>query len=98
MLRKVNLLTMYLPLEASILTVGYVKLPDTCPVCDYHPLNPNDCTENVPLRKTIQVFLRHAEEKSAQRPRGVNSMEKDQVARVWIVLICSHQEGKSRVE
>jgi hypothetical protein len=42
---------------------GHSSLPETCPLCDHHPLHSQDCSENVSLRKTIQVFLRHAEHK-----------------------------------
>jgi len=54
------------PFNALVLTgVGHAGLPDTCPLCEHHPLRQDDCKENVPLRKTIQVFLRHAADKAA---------------------------------
>lgn len=44
---------------------GRETLPTTCPLCDHFPLHAQDCTENVSLKKTVQVFLRHAEQQAA---------------------------------
>ena len=54
------------PSDALVLIgVGHASLPNTCPLCEHHPLRQDDCKENLPLRKTIQVFLRHAADKAA---------------------------------
>jgi len=54
------------PSNALVLIgVGHASLPSTCPLCEHHPLQQDDCKENAPLRKTIQVFLRHAADKAA---------------------------------
>lgn len=57
-----------------IIGAGHGNLAETCPLCDYSPLNPQDCSENIPLRKTIQVFLRHAEQQKQTSNNQVPSI------------------------
>jgi hypothetical protein len=59
-LRKINLLRMS-PFLGTQLIEGQKTLPDSCPLCEYHPLSPGDCVDNVPLRKTVLAFLRNLE-------------------------------------
>ena len=48
-------------LQRIMLIEGQKGLPDSCPLCEYHPLLPGDCVENVPLRKTVLAFSRNLE-------------------------------------
>ena len=67
-----------------MLIPGHVSLPDACPLCGHRPLRAEDCIENVPLRKTVQVFLRHAEEKSQAQSGTTTSKEPSDVVQVCV--------------
>lgn len=56
------------------LCAGHETLAETCPLCEHHPLRKPDCAENIPLRKTIQVFLRHAQQKAQVPPPKQNKL------------------------
>lgn len=47
---------------------GQQSLPESCPVCDHHPISSDLCKPNKALRTTLKAFLR-TEEKKREKDR-----------------------------
>ncbi|KAK9325063.1 hypothetical protein V1517DRAFT_315295 [Lipomyces orientalis] len=52
-------------------------LPEACPICEHAPLTESDCVDNMSLRTTINVFLKHAEKRARDAIAKNEKKQKD---------------------